>query len=444
MEVTRSPRPARLLEVELSEGIPSVPTVHPDTGTAYNRVLSLVRLHTHPVGLVQIDLGAAGISGAEHARAIWQAAREDIQEHLRQDGLPVPATLSTQRLADSPRPRCMRTREDMAGRGPEVSVVICTRDRTDDLAECLATLDQQDYHRYEILVVDNAPSTRATEDLMKRRYGNEPHIRYVREDLPGLSNARNRGLAEARGDIIAYTDDDVLLDRSWLSELVNGFSVTEDVACVTGLVVPLELETQAQLWFEEFGGYCKGFRTRIFDLDGHRPKNPLFPYAIAMVGTGSNMAFTKRALIALGGFDPTLGTGTRALGGEDLAAFFQTMTEGYKLVYTPAAFMRHKHRPEYASLRKQMFGYGAGLTAYATKVLLSDPARAFRALVPQLPAAMRYALSPDSPKNSRKSEDYPAELTRIELKGMMYGPLAYLRARWDARTIRWGSRKCCR
>jgi GT2 family glycosyltransferase len=432
------------MDVELSDGIPSVPAVHPDTGMVYNRVLSLVRLHTYPVGLVEIELGATGISAAEHARAIWQAAREDIQEHLRQEGLPVPAAPIKQRFADSPRPRCMRTREVVAGGGPAVSVVICTRDRTEDLAECLETLHQQDYCRYEIIVVDNAPSTRATEDLIKRRYGYEPHVRYVREDLPGLSNARNRGLAEASGNIIAYTDDDVLADRSWLTELVIGFSVTEDVACVTGLVVPLELETQAQLWFEEFGGYCKGFRTRIFDLDGHRPENPLFPYAIAMVGTGSNMAFTKRVLMALGGFDPTLGTGTRALGGEDLAAFFQIMTAGYKLVYTPSALIRHKHRPEYARLRKQMFGYGAGLTAYATKVLLSDPARAFRELVPQLPAVMHYALSPDSPKNARKSVDYPAELTRLELKGMIYGPLAYLRARCDARNVRWGSRKCCR
>jgi GT2 family glycosyltransferase len=443
MEVTRSARSVRLLEVELSDGIPAVPAVHPDTGTLYHRVLSLVRLHTYPVGLVPIDLGAAGLSGAEHARAIWQAAGQDIAEHLRQDGVPVPATLTDQGCAASAHPRCRRTREEVAGSGPAVSVIICTRDRTEDLADCLATLTHQDYHQYEILVVDNAPATAASEDLIQRRYADEPRVRYLREDRPGLSNARNRGLAEAKGDIIAYTDDDVLLDRSWLTELVRGFSVTQEVACVTGLVLPFALETPAQRWFEEFGGYGKGFRTTLFDLDAHRPKHPLFPYAIALVGTGSNMAFTKQALTALGGFDPALGTGTRALGGEDLAAFFQIMTEGYQLVYTPAALLRHKHRPDYHSLRTQMVGYGAGLTAYATQVLLRDPVRTFRELVPQLPAALRYALDPASPKNARKSDDYPAELTRLELQGMLYGPLAHLRARWDARPMRWGFRKGC-
>jgi hypothetical protein len=233
----------------------------------------------------------------------------------------------------------------------------------------------------------------------------------------------------AKGEIMAFTDDDVLVDSYWLVELVRGFSRADDVACVTGLILPLELETPAQFWIEEFGGFNKGFTRRVFDMAENHPKTPLYPYTAGRLGSGANMAFRATFLRSVGGFDPALGPGSPAQGGEDLTLFFQAVTLGYKLVYEPASLAYHPHYREYVGLRKQIYNYGVGLVAYLTKNLLDNPRLLFD-FIPKLPYGLVFTLSTDSPKNSKKSEDYPKELTTIELKGMLYGPFAYLYSRW--------------
>src|SRR6185312_3629836 len=144
----------------------------------------------------------------------------------------------------------------------------------------------------------------------------------------GLGWARNGGLGEARGEIVAFTDDDVVVDRYWLAELVTGFTVADHVGCVTGIALPMELRTQAQMWFEQFGGFSKGYARRVFDLAENRLRNRLYPYSAGVFGTGANMAFRTSALRATGGFDPALGPGSSGVGGEDLAAFFQIIMAG--------------------------------------------------------------------------------------------------------------------
>lgn len=311
---------------------------------------------------------------------------------------------------------------------PFVSVIVATRDRTASLAACLDSLLALDYPNYEIIVVDNAPRTGATADFTRQTYGDSARVRYVREERPGLAMAHNRGLLEVKAPLVAFTDDDVLVDRLWLAELVKAFDVAENVACVTGMIYPAELETRAQLWFEQYGGFNKGLTRCIFDLAEHRPTNPLYPYTAGMFGSGANMAFRTAVLRQIGGFDPALGTGTAALGGDDLAAFFEIITRGYKLVYEPAAMVHHHHRRDYAGLRQQIYGYGVGLTAYLTKCLLDRPGLLLDFAV-RVPSGLVYLFSPHSPKNRKKSAGYPAELTRIERRGMFYGPLAYLWSR---------------
>src|SRR6185503_20882790 len=89
---------------------------------------------------------------------------------------------------------------------PAVTVAVCTRDRVEDLARCLDALEAIRYPALDLLVVDNAPATRDAERLVAGR----PRVRYVREVRPGLDWARNRAIAEARGEIVAFTDDDVV------------------------------------------------------------------------------------------------------------------------------------------------------------------------------------------------------------------------------------------
>jgi glycosyltransferase involved in cell wall biosynthesis len=426
--------PARIIEIEVSQPLPAVSAFNEKTGQCYRRALCLVRLHSQPLGLVELPLDERGVSAEECAAHIWRALSEEINAHLLQDGLVAVRELGVQGLFCATVPACLEEREQFLTHVPFVSVIVPTRDRPQQIRLCLQSLLTQAYSRYEIIVVDNAPQTNATADFIRQTYGDVPQVRYIREDRPGRCLALNKGMMAASGEILAFTDDDVIIDRYWLLELVRGFSRAEDVACVTGLVLPLELETPAQGWLEEFGGYSKGFTRSIFDMGEHHPQTPLYPYTTGRLGTGANMSFKAAFLRSVGGFDVALGAGSLAQGAEDLAAFFQVVTGGYQLVYEPAALLYHPHRRDYAALRKYMYCCGVGLTAYLAKILLDRP-RLLLDLVPRLSYGLFFTLSPRSPKNCRKSAQYPKELSVLELQGMLYGPLAYMRSRWRMRHV---------
>jgi GT2 family glycosyltransferase len=384
--------------------------------------------------VVELRVDTEGLMAEDCARQIWQALRAEIIVHLHRDGWLAPAALDAGGMPSAGLPQCLQERDRLLANAPFVSVVVATHERPASLAACLRSLLSLDYPHFEIIVVDNAPRTTATADVVRHTYGDVAQVCYVREDRPGGAWAHNRGLMEVKAPLVAVTDDDVVVDRHWLAELVKGFSVAENVACVTGMILPTELETPAQVWIEQYGGFGKGFTRRVFDLAGHRPRSPLFPYAAGAFGSGANMAFRTSVLRALGGFDPALGAGNVARGGDDLAAFFGVITAGYTLVYEPAALVRHRHHREYDDLRQQMYGYGVGLTAYLTKALVDKPGLLPDVAV-RIPRGLVYALSSRSPKNMRKLVDYPRELTTIERKGMLYGPCAYLRGRWQTRKM---------
>jgi glycosyltransferase involved in cell wall biosynthesis len=313
---------------------------------------------------------------------------------------------------------------------PHVSVIIATRDRSASLERCLDSLRLMTYPHYDVIVVDNAPSCEETRDLVTGRYPAD-WIRYIREDRPGLAVAHNRGVLHARGEILAFTDDDVEVDPRWLDELVAGFRLAGNVGCVTGAIRPAELATQAQVWLEEFGGFDKGEQARVFDLGEHRPANRLFPYGAGMFGSGANMAFARQALMKIGGFDPTLGAGSKGVGGDDLAAFFDIVTGGFALVYQPAAVVHHWHRRDYEGLRRTVYGYGVGLTAFLTRVVVREPRRLLE-LLRVLPSGLVHVLASSSAKNMLKGARYPRELTWLERAGMLRGPWAYLQSRREA------------
>lgn len=426
--------PVRLLEVEIAQPLPDVSLIHPETGQCYSRALSLVRLHTRPLGLVELRPSGSGISAQEYAREIWSALGPQIIEHLRQDGLPPVGVLNATGLPSSCTPKCLRDRQSVLEDPPFVSVIVTTRDRPGSLAECLGSIFCIRYPRFEIVVIDNAPTTSATRDLVNQTYSDVPQLRYIREDQPGLSRARNCGLMAAQGDITVFTDDDVVADPHWLTALVEGFGVGDNVACVTGLILPRELETPAQIWCEQHGGFGKGFSRRIFDLAEHRPADHLFPYRVSTLGSGANMAFQTSILRDLGGFDPALGAGTITLSATEFPALFQTVTHGYQIVYEPAAIIYHAHHRDYDSLRRQLYGYGVGYTAFLTKCIVENP-KLILDLFRKVPYGLFFALSPHSEKNQNKIYGYPNELNRIEIEGMLCGPFAYLRSRWNCRGV---------
>jgi glycosyltransferase involved in cell wall biosynthesis len=295
------------------------------------------------------------------------------------------------------------------------------------------------YPHYELIVVDNAPATQATAELVYKFAENCSYLRYVREDHPGSSWARNRGILEAKGEIIAFTDDDVVVDPYWLTELARGFQVTENVACVTGQILPLELDTPAQFVFEAYGGFTRGFYRRIFDLREHRWNKPAYPYIIGACGTGASMAFTAAFLQSEGGFDPVLGVGTPTYGGVDIAAFFSVIIRGYRLVYQPTSLLYHQHRRNQATLQKQIYSYGIGLTAHITKAIIDRPLLLFD-FINKCVCSLFYLAYVRLFKSDGEIVAYPfpSELKRLEWKGRLRGPLAYVQSRLAAGWTRKG------
>jgi GT2 family glycosyltransferase len=430
------PAPVRVLTVELSEGVPAVSDQSGPNG-GYGAAQVLVRLHGKPLGVLDIELPAGGLTAQAHAAAIAEPLSEAIDEHLRDDGLSPLDWFTPQvpRIGTS----CF-SRRSPAEPSPLVSVVIPTCGRAPDLGRTLDSLAAQDYPNLEVVVVDNAPDLESTARLIAERTAREPRVRYASEPRAGVTHARNRGLAEAKGQIVAFADDDVAVDRQWLRALVDGFT-DKGVAAVTGQVLASELETPAQIWIEQYGGFCKGSQRRKFDRRGFETveegkvqrvvatPGSLYPYLPGTYGTGANMAFRTAVLRKLGGFDPRLCTG------EDIDVLMRLVLAGHALVYEPAAIVWHAHRREIRALRRTIFHYGVGLSAVMAKCLATDAAGR-RALLRRLPSGIALALNPHSAKNDKKQDGYPAMLTALELCGMALGPVYYAAAAWSMRSGR--------
>ncbi|MGW1492389.1 glycosyltransferase family 2 protein [Streptomyces sp. NPDC002402] len=327
-------------------------------------------------------------------------------------------------------------------RTPRTSVVVATRERADQLARALDSLLAQDHPDFEIVVVDNAPATGATQDLVEHKYGER--VRYVRESVPGLAIAHNRGVAVADGTVIAFTDDDVVADPHWLTALTVPFAADPGLGCTTGLILPARLRTPAQILLESHGGFAKGFEPREYD-PAHPPAGePLFPFTAGSFGSGANMAFRATALREIGGFDPATGTGTPARGGDDLYAFVSVLAAGHRLRYTPDALVWHHHRETWQDLQNQAYGYGAGLTAYLTAVLARRPAL-LPALLRKLPRGLAHARTITAHRDAagaavpgdHGAQDYPwpRHLSRLERRGMLAGPIGYAKARLRVRGV---------
>lgn len=393
-----------MLQAEVSQPLSAISAVTPDNGKQYERAIVLVRYNQQPIGVTELPLGENGLSAEAYTEQIMSQFGGEIQQQREQA------------QEQDPQP------------WPPISVIIATHNRISTLSVCMESLVALDYPNYEIIVVDNAPRDEKTADFMRDHYGDNPIVRYVREDMAGLATAHNAGVPAASHELLVFTDDDVVVDSQWLKAYARAFAAGTNVGCVTGMIFPIEMETPAQMLIEQYGGFNKGFARRFFDLGPNRPDNPLFPYAAGSFGSGANMAFTKQALQAIGGFDDALGAGSKGVGGDDLASFFDVVSAGYQLVYEPAAIVHHRHHDKYETLCKTMYGYGVGLTAFLTKTIVDKPSRLFTFIV-RAPQGVYYALSGSSAKNQGKVADYPAELTTLERKGMLYGPIAYIKSR---------------
>ncbi|MBB2990463.1 glycosyltransferase involved in cell wall biosynthesis [Mycolicibacterium iranicum] len=323
---------------------------------------------------------------------------------------------------------------------PPVSVVLCTRDRPDQLADALQSLLSLDYPEFEIVVVDNASRTDATAQVVAAL--GDPRVRRVCEPVPGLSTARNTGLRAARHAVVAFTDDDVVVDPQWLQGLARGFGRAAQVTCVSGLVPSGELRTAAQAYFDQRVSWAESLRPRVYSMATPPADQPLFPFQVGRFGTGANFAVVRDRILELGGFDEALGAGTPSQGGEDLDIFFRVLTAGDTLATEPAAIVWHRHRSDNDALLKQARGYGLGLGAWLTKVALDAADRRLAARVirrrfrSSLRAGADYGAIMASANRvpSGTSDNVPTSVGRTEVLSVLAGPRAlWLGRRQQAR-----------
>jgi GT2 family glycosyltransferase len=176
----------------------------------------------------------------------------------------------------------------------------------------------------------------------------------------GLNVARNRALAEAQHDVVAFTDDDAVPDPAWLDSLLRNFN-DPLVVCVTGLTMPLELETKSQEWFERYNPFSRGFRRTVYDNRYYHP------IGAGRIGAGANMAFRRSVVEYVGFFDEALDGGTPTHSGGDTEMFSRILSQGYRIVYEPAALNWHCHRQTQEELRRTIYGYGVGVYAFWTR-----------------------------------------------------------------------------
>ena len=214
---------------------------------------------------------------------------------------------------------------------PSVSVVVCTHNGAATLRECLEGVAELDYPDFECIVVDDG-STDGSGDI-----AGELGARVIRTEREGLGNARNRGLEAARGELVAYLDDDARPDRNWLTYLATSFMSTPHAA-LGGPNIPPEDET--------------GFASCVARAPGG-PNHVLVSDREAEHVPGCNMVFRRGALEQVGGFDPRF----RAAG-DDVDICWRLHERGWTIGFVPAAFVWHRRRRTLRAFLRQQHGYG--------------------------------------------------------------------------------------
>lgn len=226
---------------------------------------------------------------------------------------------------------------------PTATVVVCTRDRPDHLQRALRAMVAVLPPGLPVLVVDSASRTGRTEQVA-RAHG----VGYLRVERPGLSIARNAGLAAADGEVVVFTDDDCEVGPDWAPALVEAFRDPR-VGAVTGRMV----DEEGEQTLVSGGDEVQVFATAASGLDA---------------GHGASMALRRRAVLDAGGYDALLGAGSRFPGAEDLDVFVRLVRGGWVVRSEPASRLHHRNQRVGQELVALKRGYGLGSGAMGAKL----------------------------------------------------------------------------
>lgn len=230
---------------------------------------------------------------------------------------------------------------------PRISVIICTYNGSRTIAETCRYLMRLDYPNAEIIVVNDG-STDATTEVLDEFVRKQSTIEFRLLQVPngGLSRARNIGMREATGEIVAYIDDDAYPDQHWLQYLAHSFMTTSH-AGIGGPNLPV--------LSDNYAAYCVA----------HSPGGPnhvLIDDDLAEHIPGCNMAYRRAALIEVNGFDEQF-----RIAGDDVDLCWRLQEAGQTLGFNPAAMVWHHRRDSIRGYLKQQHNYGRAEAMLAAK-----------------------------------------------------------------------------
>lgn len=389
--------------------------------------------HWRPIPLLQVDvdtLVSSDLSQIEPGERVWlevtrqgnvvglldvRASDEGLTNAMLQ-GLLSPFKKAKPRIFESVADEKLLS----------ASVVVPTLNHNPaELSRLVESLIALDYPEFEIIVVDNRSD--AERDPIPAFPGGQK-VRVVHEPQRGVSAARNLGIAVAAGDILAFTDDDAIVDRNWLRAIGTLFMLDPEVEGIGGLVLPMVLATPPQLWFEEFyGGFSPSFQFEKLSIERLKGVDKMFPYAPGRYGAGCNAAYRRSTLQRLRGFDVAIGGGTLARGGEDVALAIELVVTGGTFAYEPAALVRHTHRRTEREFMQQALNYGVGLTAMYSAMIVRDP-RHLTSLIRRIPVGFQHLIRSPEDRSPSSTPSYPPRTILYQMLGMIYGPIGYARS----------------
>lgn len=237
----------------------------------------------------------------------------------------------------------------------KLSVVICTYNRAPVLEgslESYGKLIEAHDKRIELIIVDNN-STDATAQIAVAAQSAIPGLKYFHEAKQGLSHARNRGVQESRGAIIAFADDDVFFDTDWANAIIDEFEQNPTADALGGRSTPI-FEGGRPAWLQDeylvlYGDTGFGDQLRWLDF----PEHPF----------GLNMAFRRRVFERVGLFDANLGRiKASLLSGEESDLFERIHADGLRTLYSPKPHLFHripKERTSFDWIKSRFYWQGA-------------------------------------------------------------------------------------
>ncbi len=249
-----------------------------------------------------------------------------------------------------------------------LSVIICTRDRPEEIARCLPTVLASDYPQFEVIVVDQS-STDASEKVVAAI--GDSRVRYYRQHGVGKGRALNAALARANGDIIAHTDDDCTVPSQWLRRAVAVLAEEPEVGIVFGALAAPPID-----WSETFvptflPPYYRRLQGRSAFL------------RVPRIGVGANMVVRRAVHERLNGFDECLGPGSLFRSGDEWDLAYRALKAGFAVLQDPANVVVHWGRRSYADgsarriMRNKYYGVGAGFVKH---LRCGDPLAAYALL----------------------------------------------------------------